>query len=74
MSIVRPIDGETVWVEFPAGKHFEAEFGAKTDTFTPKHGPPIAAKEVVNWSRQEHENTDISDDPKEAISGKLSRN
>ena len=49
MSIVRPIDGETVWVEFPAGKHFEAEFGAKTDTFTPKHGPPIAAKEVVNW-------------------------
>jgi hypothetical protein len=73
MSTVRPIDDETVWVEFPAGKHFEAEYSAKADTFTPKEGPAIAAKDVVNWSRQEHEDTDISDDPKEAIKGKLSR-
>ena len=73
MDTVRPIDGETVWIEYPEGKRFEALYDAKADTFTPANGPAIAAKEVANWSRQENENTDISDDPKELVGGKLSR-
>ena len=74
MSQVRPVPDEIVWIEYPEGKHFEAVYDAKADTFTPADGAPIPANAVANWSRQEHENTDISDDPKEAIKGKLSRN
>lgn len=73
MDSVRPVDGETVWIEYPEGKHFEAVYDAKADSFTPREGPAIAAKAVANWSRQEHENTDISDDPKEVTKGKLTR-
>jgi hypothetical protein len=73
MSVIRPIDGETVWIECPEGKHFEAVYDVKTDTFTPSLGQPIAAKDVANWSRQEHEDTDISDAPEQASKGKLTR-
>ena len=73
MDAVRPIDGETVWIEYPEGKHFEAVYAAMADAFTPRNGHPIAAKSVANWSRQEHENTDISDDPKQMTGGKLTR-
>jgi hypothetical protein len=60
MDTVRPVDGETVWIEYPEGKHFEAVYDAMADTYTPRDGHPIAAKDITNWSRQEHENTDIS--------------
>lgn len=73
MDTVRPVDDETVWIEYPEGKHFEAVYDAKADTYTPCDGHPIAAKDVANWSRQEHENTDISDDPKEMTGGSLTR-
>ena len=73
MSTVRPVDGETVWIEYPEGKHFEAVFTAKADTFTPSEGAAIAAKDVANWSRQEHEDTDISDLPQQPGKGKLTR-
>ncbi len=73
MDTVRPIDGETVWIEYPEGRHVEAIYDAKADTFTPSGGQAIAARAIANWSRQEHENTDISDDPKESVGGKLSR-
>ena len=73
MTVVKPVDGETVWIEYPEGKHFEAVYNAKTDIYTPRDRHPIAAKDVANWSRQEHESTDISDDPKEVTTGKLTR-
>jgi hypothetical protein len=72
--MIRPVPDETVWIEYPEGKHVEAVYDAKADTFTPAEGEPVPASAIANWSRQEHEDTDISDDPKEAIKGKLSRN
>jgi hypothetical protein len=73
MTLVKPIDDETVWVEYPEGMHFEAVYNASADTYTPRDGHPIAAKDIANWSRQEHEDTDISDDPRQASKGKLTR-
>jgi hypothetical protein len=73
MARITPNDGETVWIEYPEGKHFESVYDTKTDTFTPAGGQAIPANAVANWSRQQHENTDIGDDPKEAAAGRLTR-
>jgi hypothetical protein len=65
MATVRPIDGETIWVEYPEGKHFQAMYDANADVFIPKDGTTVAADDVANWSRQEHEDVDISDNPRQ---------
>jgi hypothetical protein len=69
----KPLDGETVWIEYPEGRRFRAAYDADTDTFAGANDSRIAAMSVANWSRQQHEDTDISDDPKLVIKGKLTR-
>ena len=71
--MVRPNDGETVWIEYPEGRHFQAEYDSASDTFTPPGQRPIPAGAIANWSREEREDYDISDDPKESVKGKLTR-
>ena len=73
MTTTKPRDAETVWIEYPEGKHFEAVYDAAADTFTPAHGPAIGAAQVANWSRDEHEDTDISDDLQGSLKGGLTR-
>lgn len=71
--MIKPNDGETVWIEFPEGRHFRAVYNSASDNFSPNGGSPIPASAVANWSREEREDYDISDDPKEGIKGKLTR-
>jgi hypothetical protein len=73
LDVTRPVDGETVWIEYPEGKHFRAEYAARDDQFLPDRLAPIAAKKIANWSRQEHEDVDISDQPTATEKGKLMR-
>ena len=68
-----PNDGESVWVEYPEGKRFRAKFHAASNTFAPEQGVPIHIREVMNWSRQEHEDYDISDEPAAPEKGRLTR-
>jgi hypothetical protein len=70
--MIKPNDGETVWIEYPEGQHFRATYRSASDTFV-ADSKTIAASDVANWSRSEHENYDISDDPKQALGGKLTR-
>ncbi len=72
-DVTRPVDGETVWIEYPEGKHFRATYVVRDDQFLPGRLAPIAAKKVANWSRQEHEDVDISDQPTATEKGKLTR-
>ena len=67
-----PEDGEVVWIEFPQGRHFRATFNAASHQFVADE-KRIALAEVANWSRHEHENYDISDDPKQQVGGRLTR-
>lgn len=69
----KPLDGETVWIEYPEGRHFRAIYHAGADAFVDAEGASAAARDVANWSRREHEDTDISDDPKLFIKGGLTR-
>ena len=71
--MIKPNDGETVWIEFPEGKHFRAAYDAASGTFITAEGDRIDASKVANWSRSEHEDYDISDDPKQQVGGKLTR-
>jgi hypothetical protein len=71
--VTKPNDGEAVWVEYPEGRHFRATYQANSDTFATEDGKTVAARDVANWSRSEHEDYDISDDPKQALGGKLTR-
>jgi hypothetical protein len=71
--MLKPIDGEVVWIEYPQGRHFRAAYHAANDTFTEDGQSPIDAKRVANWSRQEHEDNDISDQPTADDKGKLTR-
>jgi hypothetical protein len=70
--MIKPNDGETVWIEYPEGRHFRAKYRSASDTFT-ADDKSIAACHVANWSRSEREDYDISDDPKQALGGKLTR-
>jgi hypothetical protein len=71
--MIKPNDGETVWVEYPEGRRFRSTYRSASDSFDAKDGAPIAASAVANWSRSEHEDYDISDDPKQVLGGKLTR-
>ena len=73
MGLTKPGDGDTVWIEYPEGKHFRALYDSQSDTFTPQGEPPIKATDVANWSYEEHEDYDISDAP-QADKGGLTRN
>jgi hypothetical protein len=68
-----PNDGETVWIEFPEGRHFRAKFEAGAQCFVGEDGTRVAADRVANWSRSEREDYDISDDPKQIVGGALTR-
>jgi hypothetical protein len=71
--VIKPSDGESVWVEYPEGRRFHATYRASSETFVAEDGKTVAAGDVANWSRGEHEDYDISDDPKQALGGKLTR-
>jgi hypothetical protein len=71
--MIKPNDGETVWIEYPEGRHFRATYRSASDTFVAADNPSVAARDVANWSRSEHEDYDISDDPKQSLGGKLTR-
>jgi len=68
-----PGDGETVWIEYPEGRHFRAQYDANGRRFVADDGALVAADDVANWSREEHEDYDISDDPKQQLGGSLTR-
>ena len=68
-----PDDGETVWIEHPEGRHFRAKFDAGSNRFVGEDGSHVAAGDVANWSRDEHEDYDISDDPTQLLGGSLTR-
>ncbi len=68
-----PNDGETVWIEYPEGRRFTAKYEAGGSRFIAADGSEVAAAAVANWSRQEHEDYDISDDPKQILGGALAR-
>ena len=68
-----PNDGETVWIEYPEGRHFRAKFEAAGNRFVADDGTHTAADRVANWSREEREDYDISDDPKQMLGGSLAR-
>ena len=70
--MIRPVNGETVWIEYPEGRHFRAMYDAQSDSFATEDASPIGAAVVANWSRQEHEDYDISDQPN-APKGALAR-
>ncbi len=71
--MTKPDDGETVWIEYPEGRRFRATYRLDSDSFVAADEKTIAARDVANWSRSEHEDYDISDDPKQALGGKLTR-
>ena len=68
-----PNDGETVWIEYPEGRHFGVTFDAAAKRYVGADGTHIAADDVANWSRDEREDYDISDDPKQLLGGSLTR-
>jgi hypothetical protein len=68
----KPNDAEVVWVEYPEGRRFRARYEAAADVFV-VDGRKLDAADVANWSREEHEDYDISDDPKQELSGRLAR-
>ena len=72
MTLRKPNDLETVWIEYPEGRHLQATYDAGSDTYRAKGEMPIAANAVANWSYEEHEDTDISDQPL-ADKGNLTR-
>jgi len=69
----KPDDGETVWIEYPEGRRLRAAYDARSDTFRGADGTRLSARAVANWSRREHEDTDISDDPALRLKGRLTR-
>jgi hypothetical protein len=73
MSLQKPDNAETVWIEYPEGRHFRAEYDAASDAYTVQGQPPIPANSVANWSREEREDYDISDDPLQPTKGLLTR-
>ncbi|HZX92007.1 MAG TPA: hypothetical protein VFE67_15325 [Rudaea sp.] len=73
MPLKKPNDGEIVWVEYPEGKHFQAKYDAASDTYTAQGQQPLSANSVANWSREEREDYDISDDPLQPTKGRLTR-
>lgn len=68
-----PNDGEAVWIEYPEGRHFRARYDAGGKRFVADDGSQVAANEIANWSRDEREEYDISDDPKQLLGGSLTR-
>lgn len=72
MTLRKPSHLETVWIEYPEGRHLRAVYDAESDTYRIAGEAPIAANAVANWSYEEHEDTDISDQPL-ADKGKLTR-
>ncbi|HEX4481007.1 MAG TPA: hypothetical protein VH082_09375 [Rudaea sp.] len=68
-----PSDGETVWIEYPEGRRFRARYEVGGNRFVADDGSHVAADRVNNWSRNEHEDYDISDDPKQVVGGSLTR-
>ena len=68
-----PNDDETVWIEYPEGRHFLAKYDASANRFVGEDGSHIASDRIANWSREERENYDISDDPKQIVGGALAR-
>jgi hypothetical protein len=73
MTVRKTNDLETVWIEYPEGRHLRAIYDAGSDSYrTNGGGALIAADAVANWSYEEHEDTDISDQPL-ADKGKLTR-
>lgn len=73
MPAQKPDNAETVWIEHPEGKHFQAEYDAASDTYNVQGQLPIPANSVANWSREEREDYDISDDPLQPTKGRLAR-
>jgi len=73
MPLQKPADGETVWIEYPEGKHFQAVYDDASDTYNASGLPAIPAGSVANWSREEREDYDISDDPLQLTKGRLTR-
>jgi len=72
MSMRKPNHLETVWIEYPEGRHLLATYDAESDSYRTNGSAPIAANAIANWSYEEHEDTDISDQPL-AEKGKLTR-
>jgi len=72
MTLRKPNDLETVWIEYPEGRHLRAVYDAGNDTYRAESEAAIAAHQVANWSYEEHEDTDISDQPL-ADKGNLTR-
>lgn len=68
-----PGDGETVWIEYPEGRHFRAKYKAGVHCFIGDDDTRVAADRVANWSHSEREDYDISDDPKQIVGGALTR-
>jgi len=62
MALRKPNDGETVWIEYPEGRHLQAVYHAGSDSYRAQ-GEMIAADATTNWSYEQHEDTDISDQP-----------
>jgi len=73
MPLQKPADGETVWIEYPEGRHFQAVYDAASDSYSAPGLPAVAATSVANWSREEREDYDISDDPQQPTKGRLTR-
>ncbi len=68
-----PNDGETVWIEYPEGRRFRAKYDEGAKRFVGDDGAHVSADHVANWSRNEREDYDISDDPKQRLGGALTR-
>ena len=64
MDLAKPLNGETVWVEYPVGKRFRALYESAADAFV-SGGGSIPAAAVATWSRQLHEPLDTSVSRKE---------
>ena len=71
MTLRKPDDLETVWIEYPEGRHLRAVYDAGSDSYRAE-GEIVPANSVANWSYDEHEDTDISDQPL-APKGNLTR-
>ena len=63
MDLRKPNDGETVWIEYPEGRHLSAVYDAGSDSYRTHEGETIPGDATSNWSYDEHEDTDISDQP-----------
>jgi len=53
MDSKRPVDGATVWIEYPESRWTRAVYRASDDDYkVSRRKTPVSAQEVVNWSAE----------------------